>query len=55
LSIQPHGIPYSAASSPEIRSDEWRPFPSPEKLLAQAPEIDEGYIVVPEIPHKDLE
>jgi aspartyl-tRNA(Asn)/glutamyl-tRNA(Gln) amidotransferase subunit C len=55
LPIRPHGISYSPATSPEIRADEWKPYPDSEKLLAQAPEIEEGYIIVPEIPHKDLE
>ena len=55
LPIEPHGITYTSATSPLIRSDVWKPYPYPDKLLAQAPEIDERYIVVPEIPHKDLE
>jgi aspartyl/glutamyl-tRNA(Asn/Gln) amidotransferase C subunit len=49
-----HGVPYTSETTPPIRSDEWQPFPHPEDILAQAPETDEGYIVVPEIPHTDL-
>jgi len=49
-----HGVPYTKASSPAIRPDEWQPHPDPAAILAQAPETDEGYIVVPEIPHTDL-
>ena len=49
-----HGVPYSAAISPAIRPDEWIPHPHPEQIVAQAPETDEGYIIVPEIPHTDL-
>ena len=55
LPMEPHGIPYPEANSPKGRRDSWRAYPAPEKLLSQAPETDEGYIVVPEIPHKDLE
>lgn len=51
-----HGVPYSPAITPAIRPDEWLPYPHPEKILAQAPEVDpEGYIIVPEIPHTELE
>jgi len=49
-----HGVPYTSATSPAIRPDEWLPHPDPAAILAQAPETDEGYIVVPEIPHTDL-
>ncbi len=49
-----HGVAYTPAISPAIRSDEWRPHPDPGEILAQAPETDEGYIVVPEIPHTEL-
>jgi len=55
LPIKPHGITYSKKTSPKPRADEWNPYPNPEKILAQAPETDGGFIVVPEIPHKDLE
>jgi aspartyl-tRNA(Asn)/glutamyl-tRNA(Gln) amidotransferase subunit C len=55
LPIEPHGIPYSEVNTPKTRLDEWFAYPAPEKLLAQAPETDEGYIVVPEIPHKNLD
>ncbi|HSO27654.1 MAG TPA: aspartyl/glutamyl-tRNA amidotransferase subunit C [Anaerolineales bacterium] len=51
-----HGVPYTPNISPAIRADEWQPYPHPEDIRAQAPEIDpEGYIIVPEIPHTELE
>ena len=49
-----HGVPYTAEIRPAIRPDEWIPFPNPEKILEQAPETEDGYIVVPEIPHEEL-
>jgi len=49
-----HGVPYTPATSPAVRPDEWRPHPDPGGILAQAPETDEGYIIVPEIPHIEL-
>lgn len=53
--IASHGVPYTADTSPAIRADEWHPHPDTAKLLAGAPEIDEGYIVVPEIPTQKLD
>jgi Asp-tRNA(Asn)/Glu-tRNA(Gln) amidotransferase C subunit len=55
LPIESHGIAYSEVISAKSRLDDWLAYPAPEKLLAQAPETDQGYIIVPEIPHKDLE
>jgi len=54
-SIASHGVPYTPQISPPIRPDTWAAYPDPGEILAQAPETDEGYIVVPEIPHTDLE
>jgi aspartyl-tRNA(Asn)/glutamyl-tRNA(Gln) amidotransferase subunit C len=50
-----HGVPYTAENTPPIRLDEWLPDPSREDILAQAPQSAEGYIVVPDIPHQELD
>lgn len=55
LPITSHGVPYTAATSPEPREDIWRPCPNPEDILEQAPQAEDGYIIVPEIPHTDLD
>jgi aspartyl/glutamyl-tRNA(Asn/Gln) amidotransferase C subunit len=52
--ITSHGVPYTPEITPPIRRDEWAPFPSPQDILEQAPEAEEGYISVPEIPHTEL-
>jgi aspartyl-tRNA(Asn)/glutamyl-tRNA(Gln) amidotransferase subunit C len=52
--VASHGVPYTPASSPAIRADEIHSFPDPARLLAAAPESEDGYIVVPDIPHQDL-
>ena len=49
-----HGIPFTADMTPPVRSDEWLPDPHSSQILEQAPEIEDGFIVVPEIPHTDL-
>ena len=50
-----HGPAYTAETSPQPRPDEWAPFGAPEEILAQAPEAEDGYFAVPEIPHTELE
>lgn len=52
--IAAHGVPYTPERTPSIRSDEWIACPNPEEILAQAPETDEGYFVVPDIEHTEL-
>ena len=53
--ITSHGVPYTPEISPVARADEWLPYPCVEKILEQAPETEEGYIVVPKIPHQELD
>jgi aspartyl-tRNA(Asn)/glutamyl-tRNA(Gln) amidotransferase subunit C len=50
-----HGVPYPEAIRPPLRADEPRLSPSAGLILKQAPEVEEGYFVVPEIPHTDLD
>lgn len=53
--ITSHGVPYTAEISPAPRADIWQPFPNPQAILDQAPQVEDGYIIVPEIPHTDLD
>ncbi|MDO9547073.1 MAG: Asp-tRNA(Asn)/Glu-tRNA(Gln) amidotransferase subunit GatC [Pelolinea sp.] len=50
-----HGVPYTAQNSPELRKDEWDACPNSDAILEQAPVVDDGYIIVPDIPHTTLE
>ena len=50
-----HGTPYPPEISPEMRADEWQPCLNPDEILAQAPELENGYIIVPDIPHTQLD
>jgi aspartyl/glutamyl-tRNA(Asn/Gln) amidotransferase C subunit len=52
--VASHGIAYTPETSPPARPDEWLPYPDPQAILAQAPELEDGYIVVPDIPHTEL-
>ncbi len=50
-----HGIQYSPAFRPPIRGDFWQPSELADSILEQAPEVEERFIIVPDIPHQDLE
>jgi aspartyl/glutamyl-tRNA(Asn/Gln) amidotransferase C subunit len=52
--VTSHGVPYTRDISPAVREDAWVACPNPDEILAQAPEVEEGYIVVPDIPHEEL-
>lgn len=50
-----YGGPYPPANCPPLREDDWEPFENPQEILAQAPEVEDGYIIVPDIPHTELD
>jgi aspartyl-tRNA(Asn)/glutamyl-tRNA(Gln) amidotransferase subunit C len=50
-----HGVPYAAAIRPGLRADQIAQYSGASDILAQVPEASAGYVVVPEIPHEDLE
>jgi len=52
--ISPYGVPFTPEISAAPREDEWVRFPRSAEILAEAPESEDGYIIVPEIPHTEL-
>ncbi len=52
--VTSHGVPYTEQISQALRADEWITDPSAPDILSQAPETENGYIVVPDIPHTEL-
>lgn len=52
--ITSHGVPYTPETSPQIRQDINIAYPSPSDIIQQSPDQQDGYIVVPDIPHIDL-
>lgn len=52
--IASHGVPYTPVTSPSIREDRINIYPRVDTLLNVAPEMDEHYIIVPDIPHQEL-
>jgi aspartyl-tRNA(Asn)/glutamyl-tRNA(Gln) amidotransferase subunit C len=55
LPITTHGVPYTEITRPMLREDEWQPFNNPLQIIDQAPQSENGYIAVPDIPHTTLE
>ena len=55
VAITSHGVPYHAAMTPALREDEILACPEAEDILAGTPSHDERYIIVPDIPHEELE
>ena len=53
--ITSHGVPYSLDTTPPPRADVVRHCEAADDILAQAPQIEGRYLVVPDIPHTDLE
>ena len=53
--ITSHGVPYTSQITPPIRTDEWIPSVLAKDILDQAPEAWDGYVIVPDIPHTELE
>lgn len=50
-----HGVPYTPGISAGMREDKHNPFPDPAKILKGAPESEDGYFIVPDIPLEDLD
>ena len=55
IPITSHGVPYTPQITPAARTDEWIACPNPQDILEQAPETEDGYVVVPDIPHTELD
>jgi len=53
--ITSHGVPYSPATRPGPRRDQVQPSELADEILAQAPEVVDRYLVVPDLPRTDLE
>lgn len=50
-----HGVSYPHERSQPLRPDLWQPDPNVRDILNQAPQFEDGYIIVPEIPHQELD
>ena len=50
-----YGVTYPPEHKPALREDIWEPSPEAGAITAQAPQFEDGYIIVPDIPHTTLE
>jgi len=55
LPVTTHGVPYPPEITPPIRQDEWVACQNPDEILNQAPQVEDRYVIVPEIPHTELD
>ena len=50
-----HGVAYSRETKPALREDIWEPCENPDEILDQAPQVKDRFIIVPDIPHTELD
>jgi aspartyl/glutamyl-tRNA(Asn/Gln) amidotransferase C subunit len=55
LQVSSHGVEYHPGVTPEMRADQLDPTKNPEKIVARAPESEDGYFIVPNIPIEGLD
>jgi aspartyl-tRNA(Asn)/glutamyl-tRNA(Gln) amidotransferase subunit C len=55
IPLASHGVPYTRKTRPGLREDIWEPCENPEEILEQAPQVEDSYIIVPDIPHTELD
>lgn len=55
LAITSHGVPYGGGLAPALREDVATPGTLADDILEQAPQLEGRYVVVPDIPHRELE
>ena len=55
--VQPasYGVSYTEENSPPLRKDRWQACDNADEIIGQAPQINDRYIIVPDIPHTTLE
>jgi aspartyl/glutamyl-tRNA(Asn/Gln) amidotransferase C subunit len=53
--ITSHGVPYTETNSAPLRADNVEACPEADDIVEGAPQTELRYIVVPEIPHEELE
>lgn len=54
LPITSHGVPYTDAISAPLREDEIEACEEADDIVGQAPEVEDRYILVPDIPTEEL-
>ena len=55
MEISTHGVAYPPSHRQPIREDTHLPFSENGALTSQMPQFEDGYVIVPDIPHQTLE
>ncbi len=55
LPLAAHGVPYPPERRQGLRPDRHESFEDSRAILGLAPQVDEGCLIVPDIPHTTLE
>ena len=55
LTVEIHGVSYPQSLSQALREDTSSIFPDRNELIGQFPRFEDGYVIVPDIPHQDLD
>ena len=50
-----HGVSYTPENSPPLRKDDWDACEDADAIIDQSPVVDDGFVIVPDIPHTTLE
>lgn len=53
--VSSHGVEYLAENTPKMRTDLLASNKNPERIIDKAPESEDGYFIVPNIPLEGLE
>ncbi|NOH14273.1 MAG: Asp-tRNA(Asn)/Glu-tRNA(Gln) amidotransferase subunit GatC [Chloroflexi bacterium] len=54
VELASRGVAYTGATSQPLREDKAVGCENPEEIIAQAPQTEDNYIVVPDIPQEEL-
>ncbi len=54
LPTEIHGVPYPVENRQSLRLDKTAKFNDRDLLTAQFPQFEDGYVIVPDIPHQEL-
>jgi aspartyl-tRNA(Asn)/glutamyl-tRNA(Gln) amidotransferase subunit C len=55
ITVEIHGVSYTQSLSQALREDTSLTFPDRDELIGQFPRFEDGYVIVPDIPHQELD
>jgi aspartyl-tRNA(Asn)/glutamyl-tRNA(Gln) amidotransferase subunit C len=55
ITVEIHGVPYPQSHIQDLREDRSSIFTTRDELIGQVPRFEDGYVIVPDIPHQELD